>query len=320
MKLQIVGLIAGLAALFSIDHLNRSSFDLAATPTIVHLITAGLVLLLLVTRISQWLPSAAVVAGVAVIYSGSLAFIDGQRFSGEGALLMAFEIGLASACVLAAIRVGRGLREFEESVTNITLGDLAGVMAIEDSREDIAIEMSRARRHERPLTVTVLSYDPDDVHASLHNLVRDVQQRMMQRYIMSGLARVAAQTTRRGDIVVEDTAANRVIVLSPESTPEQLDALTHRLHESAYRSLGIPVRSGVAGFPHSALTFEDLVETASGEAKAGWQVAQPETRVPAPAGSGAETGPRPAVRTLYRDVDDVPAPHLREPAHAIHGD
>ena len=33
MKLQIVGLIAGLAALFSIDHLNRSSFDLAATPT-----------------------------------------------------------------------------------------------------------------------------------------------------------------------------------------------------------------------------------------------------------------------------------------------
>ena len=143
----------------------------------------------------------------------------------------------------------------------------------------------------------------------------------MQRYIMSGLARAAAQTTRRGDIVVEDTAANRVIVLSPESTPEQLDALTHRLHDSAYRRLGIPVRFGVAGFPQSALTFEDLVATASGEVNdARSRRGLPHAPAPVPTTLGADAGALPAARTLYRDIDDVTGPHLGEPAHAIHGD
>jgi hypothetical protein len=320
MKLHIIALIAGLAALFSIDRLNRASFDLAATPTSFHLLTAGLVILLLVTRLAQRVPPAALVAVVAVTYCGSLAFVDGERFSGMGALLMALEVGLACAAVATAFRVAKGLREFEESVENITLGEQLGVMSLADARQDIAIEMSRARRHERPLTVTVLSYEPENVHASLHNLVQEVQQRMMQRYIMSGLASVAAQSTRRGDIVVEDTAANRVIVLSPESTPEQLDALTHRLRDSAYRSLNIPVRFGVAGFPDSALTFEDLVATASGEASAGRPFNQPHANTPVPTGIGAEPATYPSVRTLFRETDDVAASHMGEPAHAIHGD
>jgi hypothetical protein len=320
MKLHIISLIAGLAALFSVDRLNQSAFDVAATPTSFHLLTAGLVILLLVTRLAQVVPPAAVIAAVAVAYCGSLAFVDGDRFTGMGAMLMALEVGLACSAVAMAIRVAKGLREFEESVENITLGEQVGVMSLADAREDIAIEMSRARRHERPLTVTVLSYEPDDVHASLHNLVQDVQQRMMQRYIMTGLASVAAQSTRRGDIVVEDTAANRVIVLSPESTPEQLDALTHRLRESAYRSLNIPVRFGVAGFPNSALTFEDLVATASGEATSARPFGQPRSNTPAQAGIGAEPATYPSVRTIYRETDDVAATHLGEPAHAIHGD
>jgi len=322
LKLQIVGLIAGLAALFSIDRLNQSSFDVAATPTIIHLVAAGFVLALLVTRISRVIPSGVAVGGVAVFYVVSLAFTDPSRFGGAGALVMGVEIGLASAVVLAAIRVYKGLHEFEESVANITLGEQSGVVSLAEAQNDIAIEMSRARRHERPLTVTVLSYDPDQVHASLHELVRDVQERMMQRYIMSGLARVAAQTTRRGDIVVEDIAANRVIVLSPESTPDQLDALTHRLHESAYRTLGIPVRFGVAGFPDSALTFEDLVATAAGEVTdANSPIGRPQATAPVPSAFGADTAAFPTVRTLYRDLEDVAAPqHLGEPAHAIHGD
>jgi hypothetical protein len=266
------------------------------------------------------LPPASFVVGVGIVYCGTLAFVGGEPYSVQGAILMAIEVGLASASVLAAVRVAKGLREFEESVANITLGEQSGVVSLADAREDIAIEMSRARRHERPLTVTVLSYEPEDVHASLHNLVRDVQERMMQRYIMSSLARVAAETTRRGDIVVQDTAANRVIVLSPESTPEQLDALTHRLHDSAYRTLGIPVRSGVAGFPHTALTFEDLVASASGEVEAEAPLGRPEARKPVPAGFGAQPGSFPVVRNLYRDVDDVASGHLGEPAHAIHGD
>ncbi|HYI14173.1 MAG TPA: hypothetical protein VEX37_02205, partial [Thermomicrobiales bacterium] len=221
MKLQFVGLIGALVALFSVGRLDLALFDEASAPASVYILTAALVVWLVVSRASFRIPSAVLVAGIAVVYIGSRAFVHDTDVVGSGAsaLVTAVEVALASLSVMLAVRVARGLNQFEESIANITLDDLSSVTTLEAARGDIAVEMSRARRHERPLTVTVLSFDPRAVHASLHEIVRDVQQRMMQRYIMSGLARVAAQTTRRGDIVVQDPVANRVIVLSPESTP-----------------------------------------------------------------------------------------------------
>lgn len=320
----MVGLIGALVALFAIGRLNQSPFDVASTPAGLHLLTAALVVALVVTRLSSQIPSTVLVAGTAVTYIGSRAFVidPDAVLAGASAIMTAFEVGFASLSVMLAVRVGRGLNQFEESIANITLDDLSNVMTLAGARDDIAIEMSRARRHERPLTVTVLSFDPRSVHASLHEIVRDVQQRMMQRYIMSGLARVAAQTTRRGDIVVQDSAANRVIVLSPESTPGQLDALTHRLQESAYRTLGLPVRFGTAGFPNTALTFEDLVEHASGDAASDREMIDFDQREPVRPDYAREGVPVSSVRSLYRGVDDaaIPSPHLGEHAHAVHGD
>jgi hypothetical protein len=144
---------------------------------------------------------------------------------------------------------------------------------------------------------------------------------MMHRYIMSGLARVAAQTTRRGDIVVQDPAANRVIVLSPESTPGQLDALTNRLLESAYRLLGIPIRFGSAGFPVSALTFDDLVSHASGDADADVELAGIGRAHPVRKGSAPDAAALPAMRSLYRGVGDAgSAAQLGEAMQAVNGD
>ena len=310
--------------LFSIGTLVPLPENARTTPTGIHLLMIALVVALVGTRLSNRIPSAIIVTVIAIGYVSSRALFEDAttvRSTASG-FVMAIEVGFAALAALLAIRVSRGLNQFEASVANITLDETAGVMTLAAAREDIAIEMSRARRHERPLTVTVLSFDPRAVHASLHEIVRDVQQRMLQRYIMSGLARVAAQTTRRGDIVVQDPAANRVIVLSPESSPVQLDALTQRLQKSAYRSLGIPIRFGSAGFPNSALTFDDLVAHASGDADIEREIVVPEKRRRPRTAVNSEGAPVPSMRSLYRSVDDVPtaAPHLDEHAQAMHGD
>lgn len=325
LKLSFVGLIASLAALFSIGPLSQMSAGGGSVPVAAHLLTAVLVLALITTRLSLRAPAAILVAGTAVIYVASRAFGDDSNNVGSvsTALLTALDVALASMTVLLSIRVAHGLRQFEESVENITLDERTGVVSLECAREDIAIEMSRARRHERPLTVTVLTFDPRAVHASLHEIVRDVQQRMMHRYIMSGLARVAAQTTRRGDIVVQDPAANRVIVLSPESTPGQLDALTNRLQESAYHSLGVPIRLGSAGFPASALTFDDLVAHASGDADADTaiELSGLARAYPVRTGPTPDAAALPAMRTLYRGAADAgTTSQLGETARVVNGD
>jgi hypothetical protein len=179
-------------------------------------------------------------------------------------------VALAIVTVLAAVlavtvaqRMTEQLDEFEDAIANITLGDLARVKTLEAADEDIIVEMARARRHERPLTVTVLEVDPTEAEAPLHRIVHEVQQAMMQRYMMSGLARLAAQTTRRGDIVVQDATNNRVIILSPEASPAQIERLADRLQLTAQQRLGLSVRCGFAGFPHNALTFSDLVQRAA---------------------------------------------------------
>ncbi len=313
-----------LVSLFTVGRVDQNLLDVASTPASVHLLTAALVVWLVVSKGSFRIPSAVLVAGVAIVYVGSRAFAQDPEVVGSGAsaTLTAAEIALASISVMLAIRVARGLSQFEESIENITIDDVSSVTTLATARDDIAIEMSRARRHERPLTVTVLSFDPRAVHASLHEIVRDVQQRMMQRYIMSGLARVAAQTTRRGDIVVQDPVAHRVIVLSPESTPDQLNALTQRLQESAYRTLGIPVRFGTAGFPNTALTFDDLVAHASGDAETEWATDQIDQRAPMRPEFGLESVSVSSVRRLHRNVDDsaAVAPRHGEHAQAAHGD
>jgi hypothetical protein len=256
------------------------------------------------------------------MYVGARAFVDASAAIEPGAvaLVLAIEIALASASILMAVRVASGLNQFEESVANISLDEISGVVSLDAARDDIAIEMSRARRHERPLTVTVLSFDPAAAQTTLHEIVRDAQQRMMQRYIMAGLARVAAQTTRRGDIVVQDPSANRVIVLSPESTPDQLDALTNRLEVSASRSLGVPVRFGSAGFPETALTFEDLVACASGEAATDVQIGSVEGATSVRSETPGSRPAMPAIRQFYRSSPDLSAQHLGEPIQAVNGD
>ncbi|MEX1157558.1 MAG: hypothetical protein WEC79_01355 [Thermomicrobiales bacterium] len=311
LKVSLVGLVGVLAALFSIGRLDRAPFDLAITPAAVHLVTAAIVIAIVATRLSTRVPSGALVAFIAVTYVAARAFVIDSNavWSGASAVLTTAEVALSSMAVLLAVRVAQGMNEYVDSVANITLDDVSRVMTLDAAHNDIAIEMSRARRHERPLTVTVLSFDPRAVHASLHQIVRDVQQRMMQRYIMSGLARVTAETTRRGDIVVQDPARNRVIVLSPESSPGQLEALTLRLQQTAYRTLGIPVRFGSAGFPHTALTFDDLVAHASGDAEADSQFA---FVGPKRASSPQLEYDSPPVWTLYQKLD-----HLQSPTQSI---
>jgi hypothetical protein len=205
---------------------------------------------------------AACVTGVFVLMRAN-PLLGAANWSTTDVFLTLLTVLGSVSVVLVARQVALILVEFEDAVANITFGDLARIQSIDGAQEDISVEMSRARRHERPLTVTVLEVDPATVHAPLHRIVREVQEAMMQRYMMSGLARLAAQTTRRGDIVVQDAARNRVIILSPEASPEQIARLADRLQVTARQRLGLPVRYGFAGFPHNALTFDELVEHAT---------------------------------------------------------
>jgi hypothetical protein len=259
---SLVAITLVLGALFQISPVGEPREP--ATVALLAVVGA-IVALVALTSVALRVP-AAVFAGLTILAYVVLRanpLMGVSDWSGWVPAIAMIELSLCAGAVFAARQFSLQLAEFEEAVANITMGDLARVKSLDDAADDIAVEMSRARRHERPLTVTVLSAEPSSVSGALHRIVQDVQSAMMQRYIMSGLARLAAQVTRRGDIVVQDFGSNRVIVLSPEAAPDQIEHLTGRLQAIAAERLGLPLRLGSAGFPDHALTFDDLVLHAS---------------------------------------------------------
>lgn len=301
-----IALLGLLATLFVVGQLELGSTDIFSTPLYMHALTAAYVILIvLVPRVARF--SSLMLASVVVVgylLARSYASEPAAWWSRDTTYLAVLEIVIASMAALMAQRVALALREFEDAVANITIGDAARIKTLDIAEDEIAIEMSRARRHERPLTVTVMTVEPASIQASLHRIVRDVQRAMMERYILSGLARVADQRTRRGDIVVQDAQGNRIIIISPEASPEQVETLVHRLRDSAEETLGLPVQLGVAGFPHHALTFDDLVSTATLQART---VAEPSVELEqerSRAGVPGDTTLTPAVNPLTRHAVD----------------
>lgn len=262
---NFAALIGLLATLFVAGQLEFGSIDVSVTPVYVPVLTAlfvaGIVFVPRIAALSALLLTSVVVVGY--LLARSYATEPVTWWSRDTTYLGVLEIMVAALAVLIAQRVAFALSEFEDAVANITIGDAVRIKTLDFAQDEIAVEMSRARRHERPLTVTVMAVEPASIQASLHRIVHDVQRAMMQRYILSGLARVAAQRTRRGDIVVQDVTGNRIIIISPEASPQQVETLVYRLRDSAELALGLPVRLGVAGFPHHALTFDDLISSAT---------------------------------------------------------
>jgi GGDEF domain-containing protein len=63
-------------------------------------------------------------------------------------------------------------------------------------------------------------------------------------------------------MVIEQREQGRFIVLSPETSAENSAMLVQRIQAAAVEHLGVNVKCGVASFPDSALTFDDLVHQA----------------------------------------------------------
>lgn len=309
LRIYLAGLVVTLGLLFTVERLFTGDDGATQEPAWIAVTIVAIVgLIVLIPRFSQ-LPALLLVGGVSLWFlSAKTWLVEPSSGSWEGSSAAATLVTLVvtALAVLLAQKIASSFTEFEDAVANVSVGDEPRIRSLDAALDDIGIEMARARRHERPLTVSVIEFDHPSASVPLHRIVHDVQQTMMQRYIISGLARLALQTTRRGDIVVQDAARSRVIILSPEASPAQINNLAGRLQASAHDRLGLPVRFGSAGFPLHALTFDDLVEEAVRASNAG-TVGAPAVRervssepiVVVPDGSGAVGAHRDATASVF---------------------
>ena len=89
----------------------------------------------------------------------------------------------------------------------------------------------------------------------------EVQRALRTRYVRGRLARVIADHLRRSDLLFEDPATGRFVVLSPETTSEGAELLVGRIRQAA-GLMDLEVRSASASFPEHAIAFEQLLAQA----------------------------------------------------------
>lgn len=258
----LVGLVALFTAAVAIDRVGLTSSGTATIDTAVYALAVAAVAAPLtfagMRRSSAvgptlwWLAVYAIVTGVG---EGSIAL--GAHLS-ETVVEVTF-LGLSS---LLAHWMGIDLQTIDDSVGAAMFGASAAVSLDDPSAAgEIHSEMARARRHGRPLTVTLIAPDPDSMEMAVDHATEDMTRAMKERWLHGNLARIIGDQLRRSDLLFEHRPSGRFVVVSPETGESGSSLLTARIRENASR-LRVKLRSGSASFPDGALTFEDLVQQA----------------------------------------------------------
>lgn len=182
---------------------------------------------------------------------------------GEYLYLTLVECGLLVIGVILIRDLEQQLKDYENALAEIGLPKVSQkVYAWDEAADLVKTEFIRSRRYNHPISLMVIEPTAASLKKQLSRSARDIQRIMMDRFMHTSLARLAAGEARRTDLVIELETDKRLLVLFPETGPEGLGIFAERIRHMAQEELGLALNFGIASFPEDALTFEDLQQKA----------------------------------------------------------
>jgi len=174
------------------------------------------------------------------------------------------EICVIAITIILARWVSNGVGEFESAIAHITIGPVDTLVEpFSTGQAEMYREIRRARHHQRPLGLLAVGVEDKSIQVALDRMVQEVQQAMMKRYVMSDVARTLCHTLEDYNVIARTN--DHFLILLPEVTSEQLRDLVGQLHQATLDQVGVALQIGTASLPDDAVTFESLVEKATGE-------------------------------------------------------
>lgn len=270
---SIITLVLGLAVFYNLERLDINNPNVINIDSFVYIIglvaTISVILVPLFRRfnvamsIGFWLGLYLLIklSGFAVITARPL-------FGGIYTYLSITEMALLVILVWMSHQLVLGLQEFKDAVRRVTFFDTEQrVRKFYEADDEIQVEMFRSRQHHHPLSIIVVEPTPESIQSTLHRLVQDVQQSMLNGYVINSMAQMLSKYLRRTDLILEHQEHGRCIVVCPETTAADLQVLVEYIQSMVEEQLGTSIRYGLATFPDEALTFEELVHQAESQLK-----------------------------------------------------
>lgn len=253
----LLALLALFAGAITLDRAGDSGVD--AIATWVYLLAAAAVAAPLLFGGPRRLRAGPTLGAVLGLYAAVKLPTAGIEGTTSHPYLSLTEAAFVGCCALFGRLIGVGLGEIDETIGAVAFGDTPALdLDGPQAANEILSEMARSRRHDRPLSVTVLEPDTEGLHIAVEQATEDVQRALRRRFVYGRLARIIADQLRRSDLLFEHRQSGRFVVLSPETELDGAALLVTRIRQAA-RSLNLDLATGSATFPDQAVTFEELV-------------------------------------------------------------
>jgi GGDEF domain-containing protein len=229
-----------------------------ATPLLLPLAMLGVLGVLAMPRAGEWLPYGIVIAPLGVY----VALRIGRP---AGLPVMALELAAFEITVVAAGRLHRAIRQFQEAVHRLCTASSDPAQPFDVGQSEIYREIRRARRYQRPATLLAIATDPaglDDA-AAVQRLIAEIERDTLSQYVVARVGEILAAETKHCDVVTRRNG--HFIALLPETTRENAGRLAERLQATIATRLGVKLRFGTAAFPDDEVTCVRLLERAEQE-------------------------------------------------------
>lgn len=131
---------------------------------------------------------------------------------------------------------------------------------LRQATERIEVEMTRSRRHHRPLSVIL--FKPEDISSKekqeSYELMRDD---LMKHFVAARIGQIMTNELRQTDLILRDPNGY-FVVMCAETTRESSILLAKRIQAAVSSNMGASAQWSIASFPEEALTFDELLNQA----------------------------------------------------------
>jgi hypothetical protein len=262
----ILYLTFGLAVLFNIERLDFGVENEINILTFVYFLALGIVLATIFYQRLARLPVSITLPAWLMVYLALRIFLFNERplLGGVYSYLTITEIALLALLTFLAHQVATELNEFDKAVLMVSvLRGRPQIPPIEDSQDRILAELNRSRHYNSPLSLIVVDFETSGIPVQIPRILLNMQKEMVDRYLQVRIGEMIRPALRRMDLLLDDQANNRLLILTPEVKVQDTQILIDRIRQDISSHLQIDAAFGVASFPDEALTFEDLIQEAS---------------------------------------------------------
>ncbi|MEN9563393.1 MAG: hypothetical protein RIR73_1637 [Chloroflexota bacterium] len=201
----------------------------------------------------------AIIAFWLIVYGLVWYFYLGNEKSFEVNLVQGMLVLLSA---VLAFDVGRRINQTDAALERLAASNFPNrAMDIQLARNLVNAEITRSRRYHHPLSILTVQLEKKKSWGDWQNSELFAKE-MMERFAVAKVSQILSDNARSNDMVLRDRGG-KFVLLCPETNQTSANILASRIAEAVKRQLDADVECGSSSFPDEALTFDDLLDTAS---------------------------------------------------------